>query len=131
MAPVRFVGIDVGQRALHAVALTAVDAGRGRVRVAGGEVFTPAEIDEAVAWCTGARVAVGFTLASALTAAGHEVLETYPHGVFRRPAGDVPRSALPKKSTVAGSRVRVGLLSSAGVDGVGALPRTVRSRVSR
>jgi len=173
MVPERFVGIDVGQRALHAVALT--DRGGGRLRVAGGEVFSPEELDDVVAWCVGARVAVdaplgpatvgedahpavsrkfrlarcaevelgvrhgiwvpwaapreapaagwmavGFALADALIAAGHDVLETYPHGVFRRLAG-TRRPALPKKTTVDGLRARVSLLSEAGVDGITAL----------
>jgi predicted nuclease with RNAse H fold len=52
---------------------------------------------------------VGFSVWSALAAAGHEPIEVYPAGVFRVLAGHVP----PKKTTPAGRRARIGLLAPA------------------
>jgi predicted nuclease with RNAse H fold len=163
----RFVGIDVGQRALHAVMLQEAVSGP---RVTARQVFAPDDMGALVEWCGRAPVAldaplgpstapdgahasvapkfrharcaevalgvrhriwvpwptprvvpaaswmaVGMAAATALEAGGHDVLETYPHGVFRRLAAGAP---LPRKTTVDGRRARARLLAAAGVRGV-------------
>ena len=63
---------------------------------------TPPDPDAVPGW-----MQVGFSVWDALGAAGHEPIEVYPAGVFRVLAGHVP----PKKTTPAGRRARVDLLS--------------------
>lgn len=63
---------------------------------------TPTSIDQCQRW-----MVVGFDVWNALRDAGHEPLETYPHGAFTILQGTRP----PKKSTVEGLRRRVELLA--------------------
>lgn len=63
---------------------------------------TPTTLERCQGW-----MRTGFEVWRALRAAGHEPLETYPHGAFVILAGSKP----PTKSSVLGLRARVELLS--------------------
>lgn len=63
---------------------------------------TPVDPSKVSGWMT-----TGFATWAALREAGHEPLEVYPAGVFRVLHGGVP----PKKSTLAGLRTRIELLT--------------------
>jgi predicted nuclease with RNAse H fold len=70
-------------------------------------VSPPAGATDVAPWIT-----VGLSLFATLTGAGHDVVETFPHAVFRCLAGGARVAA---KSTPAGLAERVALLRAAGV----------------
>lgn len=69
-------------------------------------VSPPVDAVDVAGWIT-----VGLALFAALSAAGHDPVETYPHAVFRSLAG----GRVAAKSTAAGRAERVGLLRRAGI----------------